>query len=80
MLARVAGPKLSNSDSPSPTSGTYFRRFHRLTTLIIHSLSFQAYNLPFSQILPTVAFILLRAGLTPRIPGLFTDTSEHIRF
>ena len=35
-------------------------------------------NLPFPQILPTVAFVFfLRIH---RFPGLFTDTSEHSRF
>jgi len=61
-----------------------------LITLIIvsrlfhHPLtpSFQASNLPFLQILPTVAF-LSSSGLTTWIDGfprLFTVTSEHIRF
>jgi len=41
------------------------------------TLSFQTYNLPFLQILLTVAFS--SPGLIPWIPGLFTDISEHIR-
>ena len=37
-------------------------------------------NLPFLQILPTVAFLFFpRTDSTPS-PGIFTDTSEHIRF
>jgi len=51
--------------------------------LIIHhlfTLSFQAYNLPFLQILLTVSFLFSSSGLTPRIPRTVIDTSEHIRF
>jgi len=32
------------------------------------------------MILPTAAFFLLLRELTLRIPALFADTSEHIRF
>ena len=43
------------------------------------TLSFQAQNLPILQILSSVAFLF--SWLTPRIPrGLFTNTSEHIRY
>ena len=51
--------------------------------LIIHhlfTLSFQAYSLPFLQILLTVSFFFSSSGLTPRIPRTVIDTSEHIRF
>ena len=51
---------LSNSASPSSLSVTSSVRFHRLTTLIIHhpfTLSLQAQNFPFLQILPTIAYL-----------------------
>ena len=41
--------------------------------------SFQAYNLTFLQILPTVAFVS-SSGLTTWIPQTVYFTSEHIRF
>ena len=51
---------LSNPDSPSSFEWHFLHRFHRLTTLITHhpfSLSFQAKNIPFLQVLPIVAFL-----------------------
>jgi len=39
------------------------------------TLSFQALNLPFLQIFPQPFF-----SFSSRIPALFADTSEHIRF
>jgi len=51
--------------------------------LSIHTLSSQAYNLPFLQILTTVAFLFFfRTDSTDSTECLvFTDTySEHIRF
>ena len=56
----------------------FSHRFHQLTTLIIHHPrhSFMSGLKPFLlQMLPTVAFLFFYG-----FPGLFTDTSELIRF
>jgi len=60
----------------------FLHRFHRLTTLIIHhpiTLSFQAQNLPFLQILPTASLpFLLQDWLHGSRTVYNTGTSEHV--
>ena len=51
-----------------------------LLTYTSLTLSFQALNLPFLQVLPTVAFLFFFMTDYMHFSGLLTNTSQHIRF
>ena len=72
---------LQDSCSPVAIAGTSSSVDSPLSLSITPHSFTPGLNLRFLQILPTVAFLFFffRNGFTG-LPGLFTDTSEHIRF
>jgi len=82
---RQPSTNLSNSDSPSPTSGT--SPIGSIDSLLSSSITPSLFHsrlkkLPFLLILPTVAFLFFFRTDSTDSPDclVFTDTSEHICF